>query len=1020
MHLVMCHGPVDKLLEIQVGERKVWEGSVASGQVTIDAPDVFGGEDREGGISGAVDFDTGAETQPQNSYLMSVLGADVPKFLGVCAAILRQMYIGTNPYLKDWMFRISRVLQGWNGGTAWYATKAEIGSYSAQTYSASLVAAMDNQAAGPLAEVNGEIWCGTRTGAIRRYNATTGAALSSVTLSERAYPPMYHDIAGGYVWTQRTATGTVWRISTSSLSVTTFSSVVDITNGLHYDENNGTLWKRAGATLRRVNKDTLAVEVIVTLAVVPYDLQFDQGGDIWYVDNTTSKTLYRTTQAGATSSWVLSQAASDLMYLTFDPPRNSVWIRVNGPLGVLQFDLAALAVTRTITSPPAATLATYDWSDLVYANGFIFSQNSDRTLLVINAATGSTSVVGTLPSGYNTFESRPVIYDGRAYSLSGDATKFNIIKWVSDALPCQRMDMNPAHIIYQCLTDPEWGMGYPTADIDDASFTAAADTLYSESMGMSILWDRGAAIEDFIKEVLKHIDAVAYVDRTTGKFKLKLIRNDYTIAALPVIDASNAERVEELKTPSLGELVNTVTVRYWDSCAGKTAAVGAQDLAMVQLQGGAIGTTIDYPGFTTDALAARAAARDLKSLATPLASCKVYANRAAASFNVGDVFRLVWPELSVDMAMRITAMSYGDGKKYQVKIQCVQDVFNLPNAISSGGVSEWADPVSAPAASPNRIVQEAPYYEIVQQLGQTDTDSKLASYPDVGYLLAAGSRSSGDAYHAALYVDAGAGYVDSGTVDFAPYARLAGATTQAATVLTIDSGVDLDTVTIGTHCQIDAELMRVDAVSATSLTVGRGVLDTVAATHSVGASILFWDNFGGSDEVEYVTGEAANVKLLPVTGQGMLAAGLAPVDTVTFAQRAVRPYPPGQLQVNGSYYPAAITGDMALTWAHRNRLQQTSGTLADHTAASIGPEAGTTYTLRIYNSSNTLVRTESGLTGTAYTYTSANETLDGGPFNSMRFELESVRGGLVSRQKHNHTVSRVGYGYNYGYSYGGG
>ena len=37
----------------------------------------------------------------------------------------------------------------------------------------------------------------------------------------------------------------------------------------------------------------------------------------------------------------------------------------------------------------------------------------------------------------------------------------------------------------------------------------------------------------------------------------------------------------------------------------------------------------------------------------------------------------------------------------------------------------------------------------------------------------------------------------------------------------------------------------------------------------------------------------------------------------------------------------------------------------------------------------------------------------------LRFELESVRGGLVSYQKHNHTVIREGYGFNYGYYYGG-
>ena len=84
-------------------------------------------------------------------------------------------------------------------------------------------------------------------------------------------------------------------------------------------------------------------------------------------------------------------------------------------------------------------------------------------------------------------------------------------------------DMNPAHIIRECLTDTNWGMGYPESDIDDVSFTAAADKLYSESMGISMLWSQQTSIEDFVEEIIRHIDAALYVDRTTGKFVLKPI-----------------------------------------------------------------------------------------------------------------------------------------------------------------------------------------------------------------------------------------------------------------------------------------------------------------------------------------------------------------------------------------------------------------------------------------------------------------------------------------------------------------
>lgn len=125
--------------------------------------------------------------------------------------------------------------------------------------------------------------------------------------------------------------------------------------------------------------------------------------------------------------------------------------------------------------------------------------------------------------------------------------------------------MNPAHIIRECLTDKEWGMGYNEADIDDESFAAAADTLYDEQMGISILWQRENTIEAFVQDIVRHIDAALYVDRRTGKFVLKLIRDDYNPSSLITLGPDQIERVENYRRPAFGDLVNSVTVIY-DEC----------------------------------------------------------------------------------------------------------------------------------------------------------------------------------------------------------------------------------------------------------------------------------------------------------------------------------------------------------------------------------------------------------------------------------------------------------------------
>jgi hypothetical protein len=132
------------------------------------------------------------------------------------------------------------------------------------------------------------------------------------------------------------------------------------------------------------------------------------------------------------------------------------------------------------------------------------------------------------------------------------------------------VDMNPAHIIRECLTDPEWGMGYSDEDIDDDSFRIAADRLYAEGFGLSILWQRENTIEEFVKDIARHIDAAVYVDRRTGKFKIKLLRDDYDPSSLITLSPDNIERIDNYKRPAFGDLVNALTVIYDDCNDGRT------------------------------------------------------------------------------------------------------------------------------------------------------------------------------------------------------------------------------------------------------------------------------------------------------------------------------------------------------------------------------------------------------------------------------------------------------------------
>lgn len=710
MHLAICHGPVDAVTEIQVGERQAWSGNLAaSGRINLAAPELFGGEKREGGVSGAVDVAFGEATQAPNDYLQAKVGTPQPAYRGILGLILRQVYIAANnPYIKPWAIRVKRCFRGW------YPTKAEI----------------------------------------------NGAA-------------------------------------------------------------------------------------------------------------------------------------------------------------------------------------------------------------------------------------------------------------------------NPAHILYECLTNAAWGMGYPSASIDDASFRAAADTLAAEGFGLNLIWLQQSKIEQFVREVLDHIGGVLTTSPSTGRFVLKLVRADYAVENLPVLDPTNVLELESFQRAAWGETTNELVLVYTKPDTFKDTSITVQDLANIQAQGAVVSQTRRYPGITSDSLAARVALRDLAAVSTPLAKVRLKVNRKAWNLYPADVFKLVWPPLGIEgLVMRIAAIDGGTLTQGAISIDAVEDVFGLPAAsYTAPQPPGWVDPVPAPsAASPRRLV-EAPYWDIARTMSAAEL-----AYLDATdcFLQTLGGRPAPGAINYEIHskTSSASTYNERGQAEFAPHAVLASDTGQAVTgTLTYHSEVDIDLVAVGSYAYLNDEAVAITAINsaARTLTVNRGVLDTVPVGHAAGSRIWFADGFQGIDPTEYAVGETVNARLLTVTGKGTLALTSAPTDSLAMNRRQNRPYPPGNLKINGAAYPSVVKGDLAIGWSHRDRLSQTVS-LTVQSAGNIGPESGVTYTLRIYGEAGSLRRTYSGLTGTSQTYTLANDEADSGlgrPNALLRIELEANRSGVTSLQKHSVSFERAGYGLHYDKYYGG-
>jgi hypothetical protein len=145
-------------------------------------------------------------------------------------------------------------------------------------------------------------------------------------------------------------------------------------------------------------------------------------------------------------------------------------------------------------------------------------------------------------------------------------------------------------------------------------------------------------------------------------------------------------RLERFERAQWGELPNELTVVYTDWQTGGDATVTVENLAAIQLQGGVINQRRDYPGVNYGPLAARLALRDLRALGSPLArmSLTVARDTLERAPLPGDVFLLNWPRLGIDqMVVRVTGIDTGTLGALEWRIEAMEDVFGLDNAVLS-------------------------------------------------------------------------------------------------------------------------------------------------------------------------------------------------------------------------------------------------------------------------------------------------------------------------------------------------
>ena len=531
------------------------------------------------------------------------------------------------------------------------------------------------------------------------------------------------------------------------------------------------------------------------------------------------------------------------------------------------------------------------------------------------------------------------IYNTRFYS-----------PFLHDAGEISAYDINPIHKIREILTD-DTAMGKPESDVNDANFIKAADRIWDEGLGISWAIDEKSCIEA-IEELCYHIEAGIRVNRQTGLYEMVLFRDDWFSEDEIHDIAENRIKDLSLEVMNSDDIVNQLNITYYDRERIKNSTFSVYENGSILTMGHANAESVEFPYFMNMRNAEIVANWKLKQFSTPAWSGIFTTGwREARKWNRYDLIRLPWSKKwNGTILVRIMKINLGNGTDNTVTID-FEEVIPYSREMNTSIVVDESmnEGVQPPQPSINAVF-EAPYYLTVLRTGQTNADLELSNNPDIGYVAAIAAKPQSNSLNALLYTDGGVGdFEQVSRLDYCDILQLDQPIVETTSSFSV-TGSLTQTANSNNLILLNGELMGFVSFDTETkvLTVKRGVLDTVPKKHSSGFLFVFDLPDVSFDSTQYADGEVIEAQVLTTTPSGIQELS-AVGQGIEIKSRAIRPYPPANVKINGAYYPEShlITRDLTIDWADRNRLQQTGGTPLGFYDAGIVRESGVTYSIEL-------------------------------------------------------------------------
>jgi hypothetical protein len=513
---------------------------------------------------------------------------------------------------------------------------------------------------------------------------------------------------------------------------------------------------------------------------------------------------------------------------------------------------------------------------------------------------------------------------------------------------------NPMNVIFEALTNDEWGLNVGAGNVNVIALRAIAATLKTEGNGFAWVWDRQLNVLEVIRMIEEQVDGVLFADPVSNNYDFKLIRFDYTPGTLPLLDETNVTNVSRFQRPAWAETSNHVTVEFTDRRKNYTQSFAlAQDMANVEIVQAVNAAAIKLPGVKDPTLANTLVWRELRQLSFPGATGQLTADRSQWDLTPGDVRELTWDRLGLTrLPIRIVKVNRGEILNNKIKIDWTQDIFS----INAGTFSDPIDTGWIPVPSVAQPSLRERLWEVPFQL----------SLDNERHLAVICSRDGG--LHTSFDVMAdrsgGTAFAFEGTeADFTPTGLLAGAVFRdldgpphylqdieidGLNDVTVTQLNDAGSTTVDPNNPanifiVDEELFFYE--SATDLGGGlirlvnchRGTFDTIPADHADDAVVwLIGFGLGLMQRLGPLpnTVTTPNVKILPTTIRDQLdIASAAALGPFAVGQRVLSPIPPGDPFINLDRFVdedwIRQVGTLDFTWNTRNKTTQDFDTKQD-------------------------------------------------------------------------------------------